>query len=139
MDSAYHKARADLLRIHRRNMARLRAYRRRQVNRAKHIWRKKVLKYNHHPKPNNSRYSKASLNKLRKRIHHYDSMAAALRRSIRVLKSRYRRKAHAFDRSRVRNSADFKEERSKIGTLMKKLHRAKRETHAVSNILDRFD
>jgi hypothetical protein len=46
MNFVYHKARADLLRIHRRNIARLGAYCRRQVNRAKHIWRKKVLKYN---------------------------------------------------------------------------------------------
>jgi hypothetical protein len=139
MDSAFHKARADLLNAHNRVMSQLRAARQKEIDTVKAQWRKKALKYNHHPAPTNKEYDAAHLAKLRKRAIATEAKAKAVERSIDKLKREHTRRSDDFDSSRVRNEGDSKEQNAKIGTLMQKLAVARRETTAVSRVMDKFD
>jgi hypothetical protein len=139
MDAAFQRARKDVLRVHQRNMAQLRADRAKQVKALKTQWRKKALKYNHHPEPTKKKYGSAHLKKVKAQIRKINAKAKALERTAAKYKTKYERTAKTFDESRVRNDGDSKEQNSKIGTLMKKLARANRETATVSKILDKFD
>jgi predicted nucleic acid-binding Zn-ribbon protein len=120
-------------------MAQLRADRAKQVKALKTQWRKKALKYNHHPEPTKKKYGSAHLKKVKAQIRKINAKAKALERTAAKYKTKYERTAKTFDESRVRNDGDSKEQNSKIGTLMKKLARANRETATVSKILDKFD